>query len=103
MSEQPVCHRCGYVGPVDARYCAHCGHALVPLSIRLKRSVDRVLSNLSPFHIGFLGLVLSVPISVFVFDMTLLSSGGIENSQCANSPRRSIEQPHKRSALRILS
>lgn len=63
MSEKPVCHRCGYVGPVDARYCAHCGRALAPPSVRLTRSIDRILSNLSPFHIGFLGLVLSVPIS----------------------------------------
>ena len=66
MSEKPVCHRCGYVGPVDARYCARCGRALVPPSVRLTRSTNRILSNLSPFHIGFLGLVLSVPISVFV-------------------------------------
>jgi hypothetical protein len=65
MSERPVCHRCGYVGPVDARYCAHCGRALVPLDVRLTRSINRILSNLSPFHIGFLGLVLSVPISAF--------------------------------------
>ena len=65
MSEKPVCHRCGYVGPVDARYCAHCGHALVPPNVRLTRSINRILSNLSPFHIGFLGLVLSVPISAF--------------------------------------
>jgi hypothetical protein len=65
MSEKPVCHRCGYVGPVDARYCARCGRALVPPSVRLTRSTNRILSNLSPFHIGFLGLVLSVPTSVF--------------------------------------
>ena len=65
MSEKPVCHRCGYVGPVDARYCAHCGRPLVPPSVRLTTSINRILSHLSPFHIGFLGLVLSVPISVF--------------------------------------
>ena len=65
MSEKPICHRCGYVGSVDAHYCAHCGRALVPLSVRLPRSINRILSNLSPFHIGFLGLVLSVAISAF--------------------------------------
>jgi hypothetical protein len=65
MPEKPICHRCGYLGPVDARYCAQCGHALTPLGDRLKGSVNRILSNLSPFHIGFLGLVLWVPISVF--------------------------------------
>jgi ribosomal protein L40E len=65
MSEKSVCHRCGYVGPADARYCAHCGRALVPPNARLTRSINRILSNLSPLHIGFLGLVLSVPISVF--------------------------------------
>ena len=61
MSDKPVCHRCGYVGPVDARYCAHCGRALVSPNARLTRSINRILSNLSPYHIGFLGLVLSVP------------------------------------------
>jgi hypothetical protein len=65
MSEKPVCHRCGYVGPADARYCAHCGRPLVPPSVRLTRSANRILSNLSPFHLGFLGLVLSIPISAF--------------------------------------
>jgi hypothetical protein len=67
MSEKPVCNRCGYVGPVDARYCAQCGRALVPPNVRLTltRSINRTLSNLSPFHIGFLGLVLSVFTSAF--------------------------------------
>jgi hypothetical protein len=31
----------------------------------LTGSIDRILSNLSPFHIGFLGLVLSVFTSAF--------------------------------------
>ena len=65
MSEKPVCYRCGYVGPVDAHYCAQCGRALVPPNVRLTRSINRTLSNLSPFHIGFLGLVLSVLTSAF--------------------------------------
>jgi len=65
MSENPVCHRCGYVGPIDARYCAHCGRALESPNIRLTRSINRILSNLSPFHIGFIGFALSVPISAF--------------------------------------
>jgi hypothetical protein len=63
MSEKRICNRCGYVGPEDAHYCAHCGRALVPLSVRLKRSINLILSNLSPLHIGFLGLVISVAIS----------------------------------------
>lgn len=65
MSEKPVCRRCGYVGPVDARYCARCGRALVPPGVRLTRSIDRILSSLCPLHVGLLGLVLSVPIGVF--------------------------------------
>jgi ribosomal protein L40E len=65
MSEKPICQHCGYVGPVDARYCAHCGRALVPPNVRLTKSASRILSSLSPFHIGFLALVLSVPISAF--------------------------------------
>jgi hypothetical protein len=65
MVEEPVCHHCGYVGPVDARYCAQCGRALGSRNVRLKASISHILSNLSPFHIGFLGLVLSVIISVY--------------------------------------
>lgn len=65
MSEKPVCHRCGYEGPVDARYCAHCGRALETPSARFKKRINRIMSNLSPFHIGFLGLVLSVATSLF--------------------------------------
>jgi hypothetical protein len=65
MSEKPVCRRCGYVGPVDARYCARCGRALVPPGVRLTRSIDRILSSLRPLHVGLLGLVLLVPIGVF--------------------------------------
>lgn len=63
MSEKPICRRCGYIGPADAQYCAHCGRALVPPGVRLTRSINRILSNLSLFHIGFLGLVISVAIS----------------------------------------
>jgi len=72
MSEKPVCHRCGYMGPEDALYCAHCGRALVPLGIRLTRSINLILSNLSPFHIGFLGLVISVAISAFAAHLVVM-------------------------------
>jgi hypothetical protein len=65
MDEKTVCNRCGYEGLGDALYCAHCGHRLVPLNLRVKRSGNRILSNLSSFHIGILGLILSVPISFF--------------------------------------
>jgi ribosomal protein L40E len=65
MSEKPVCRRCGYVGPADARFCAHCGRSLFPLKVRLTGNVNRILDNLSPWHIGFLGLVLLVLISAF--------------------------------------
>lgn len=64
MSENPVCRRCGYVGPEDAHFCAHCGKALAPRSFQWKASVDSLLHNLSPLHIGLLGLVLSIPIGV---------------------------------------
>jgi len=66
MSEKTVCQRCGYVGPEDALYCAHCGRALDKPRVRLTKSINRILSNLSPIHFGFLGVVLSVPIIVFV-------------------------------------
>jgi hypothetical protein len=65
MSEKPVCRRCGYVGPADARFCARCGRALDPPNVRFSRSINRILDSLSPFHIGLLGLVLSFLISAF--------------------------------------
>jgi hypothetical protein len=66
MSEKTVCPHCGYAGPVDARFCAQCGRALVSPGVRWIVSINRILDNLSPIHIGFLGLILSVLISVFV-------------------------------------
>jgi len=65
MSEKPVCRRCGYVGPADARFCAHCGRSLIPLKVRLTRSGNRILDNLSLLHIGFIGLVLAGLISAY--------------------------------------
>jgi hypothetical protein len=72
MTEKPICPRCGYIGPVDARYCAHCGRALVPLGIRLTRSINLILSNLSPFHLGLLGLVISVAISALTAHLVVM-------------------------------
>ena len=65
MSEQSVCHRCGYAGPEDATYCARCGGALVSPGARSTGGIDRVLAKLSPVHIGLLGLVLLALTSVF--------------------------------------
>ncbi len=65
MSEPTVCRRCGYIGPEDARYCARCGRAIDSLGVRLRRGFDRILSSLSPLHVGLLGLALSIPIAVF--------------------------------------
>lgn len=64
MHEKPVCGRCGYVAPMQAKYCPSCGTALVPLSAPLARGIDRILGKLSRFHIGLLGLVLLVSTSV---------------------------------------
>lgn len=72
MSEKPVCPRCGYVGPVDARFCAHCGRSFIPLKVRLTRSGNRILDNLSPLHIGFLGLVLAGLISAYAQHLIVL-------------------------------
>lgn len=65
MNEKSVCRRCGYEGPVDARYCARCGRALVPLSARLTDKIDHVVEAISPLHIGLLGLAILVPASMF--------------------------------------
>jgi hypothetical protein len=65
MNERSVCRRCGYMGLVDARYCARCGLALAPLSTRLTDRVDHVLKNISPLYIGFLGLVILILTSMF--------------------------------------
>jgi hypothetical protein len=72
MSEKPICNRCGYEGPVDAYYCAHCGRSLVPLGIRLTRRISLILDNLSPFYIGFLGLIISVAISALAARLVVM-------------------------------
>lgn len=64
MNEKSVCRRCGYEGPVDARYCARCGRALVSLSTRLTGKIDHVVETISPLHIGLLGLAILVLISI---------------------------------------
>ena len=65
MSDMTVCWRCGYEGLADARYCAHCGRALVAPSLRLKRWINRVLNGTSDVHVAFLGLGLSVLVGLF--------------------------------------
>jgi hypothetical protein len=72
MSEITVCRRCGYESPADARYCAHCGRALVPSGVRFSRSMNRILDQLSPLHLSLLGLVLSIPISVFAHHLMVM-------------------------------
>jgi hypothetical protein len=56
MTEESACPRCGYAGPQDARYCAYCGRASVPLSLRLIRTPDRLLAGLSRRQILWFGL-----------------------------------------------
>ena len=72
MSEQTVCRRCGYEGPSDARYCAHCGRALVPPRERFALRMNRILDRLSPLHLGLIGLALSVPISLFAHHLLVI-------------------------------
>ncbi|MEK7787439.1 MAG: zinc ribbon domain-containing protein [Chloroflexota bacterium] len=42
-----TCRHCGYAGPDDASYCAHCGRALVPipLRVRLMSPISNTLDN----------------------------------------------------------
>jgi hypothetical protein len=65
MSDKSVCPRCGYVGPADASYCARCGRALAPLSTRLDGTINRILDNLTPVHLGLLGLLLLILTGMF--------------------------------------
>lgn len=57
-----TCRHCGYAGPDDARYCAHCGRALVPIPLRvqLMNPISNTLDNASRSLITLLclGLVL---------------------------------------------
>ena len=64
--EPIVCRRCGHTGPGDARYCARCGRALVPLRVRSTGAIGRWLDNLSPRYVGLLGLIALVPIGLLV-------------------------------------
>lgn len=65
MSKGPTCPHCGYVGPEDARLCAHCGRSLIPLGARLAERIDSIFDRLAPPHIWVLGLVLLILIAVF--------------------------------------
>lgn len=56
MSGESTCRRCGYAGPSDARYCARCGRALVPLRARLAAGAGKLQRRLTSLHAGLLGL-----------------------------------------------
>jgi hypothetical protein len=56
MIEGSTCPKCGYTGPQNARYCAYCGRAFVPSSLRLISATDRLLASLSRRHILWFGL-----------------------------------------------
>ncbi len=72
MSEKTVCRRCGYKGPADARYCAHCGRALVPPGMRLQASVNRILDGLSSLHLALLAVVLAAGLSVLAHHLLVM-------------------------------
>ncbi len=74
MSEEIVCHRCSYAGAGDARYCAQCGRALVPLHTRTSNVAQLVLDSLSPQYIGLLELLAFIPISLLA-NYLLVESG----------------------------
>jgi hypothetical protein len=56
MTEGVTCPRCGYTGPPEARYCAHCGSASVSRGTRLISATDRMLARVSRRHIAWFGL-----------------------------------------------
>ncbi|MDY7077702.1 MAG: sensor histidine kinase [Chloroflexota bacterium] len=74
MSEKSICRRCGYAGADDARYCARCGRALVPLRARTSNTARIWLDSLSPPYVGLLGLFAFIPISLLA-DYLLVESG----------------------------
>lgn len=66
MSDQSVCTRCDYAGPPEARYCARCGHALIPPRAHLATSTGRWFDHLSPRYLGLVGLLASLLIGLLV-------------------------------------
>jgi hypothetical protein len=74
MSEQAVCGHCGCAGPADARYCARCGRALVPLRTRLVSLGGRLLGSPTLFQVGMLSLVCLVLLAVLV-DRLIIAAG----------------------------
>ena len=64
--ETTACRRCGHTGPGDARYCARCGQALVPVRARSTGTIRRLLDNLPPRYIALLGSIALVPIGMLV-------------------------------------
>jgi ribosomal protein L40E len=64
VPDKAICQRCGYIGPEDARYCAHCGRALTPLRTRLTSKTNRLLDSVSPLHLALLSLVALVAVGL---------------------------------------
>ncbi len=68
-----TCRRCGYAGPGDARYCAHCGRALipVPLRVRLMIPISDTLDNAPRSLITLLCLSLPLLYSAQAYSLNI--------------------------------
>ena len=64
MSDQRICPNCGYEGPPGADYCARCGRKLKGASVGIAGKYNRWIDNLTPTHLGILGLILLIPVGI---------------------------------------
>jgi hypothetical protein len=74
MTESVSCARCGHEISSDARYCAHCGRAVIPLQDRISKNLSYTLEGISNWQIQLLGLAALVIIGV-ITDHYLIDRG----------------------------
>jgi len=74
VKDKTVCTRCGYTSLPEARYCAHCGQALIPPRTHRVTGTGRWFENLTSRFLGLVGLIAVIPIGVLAHHQ-LVDSG----------------------------
>jgi hypothetical protein len=64
MLDNVFCARCGHEISSEARYCAHCGRAVIPLRYQISNKIRYILDDVSKWHIQLLCLMALLSIGV---------------------------------------
>ena len=74
MSTQSTCPHCGYEGPEDALFCAHCGRSVTGIRNRFWEWTYTLIDNMSPYTFGVLGLASIVLLTRLAYN-TIITLG----------------------------